>query len=224
MRILVADDHQSVRGLVCGVLAAQEDWLVCGEATNGREGVEMALQLKPDVVILDISMPELNGLEAARQILTTMPQMNVVILTMYDGEDLRRIALESGAIACVLKTDLSRLVTEIRTLCESTQRSVLPASDSSAGKMPPPDKPRVESGENLISSLTGEEREILRLLAQSKTTREIAVALSIEARSVETSRSLIMDKLGMKSIVDLVRYARHSTHQSHAVGRTTRDI
>jgi len=101
LRILVADDHQSVRGLVCGVLAAQEDWLVCGEATNGREGVEMALQLKPDVVILDISMPELNGLEAARQILTTMPQTNVVILTMYDGEDLRRIALESGAIACV---------------------------------------------------------------------------------------------------------------------------
>ena len=223
MRILVADDHQSVRGLVCGVLAAQEDWLVCGEATNGREGVEMALQLKPDVVILDISMPELNGLEAARQILTTMPQTNVVILTMYDGEDLRRIALESGAIACVLKTDLSRLVAEIRSLCESRQRNVLPASDS-AGKMPPPDKPRVESGENLISSLTGEEREILRLLAQSKTTREIAVALSIEARSVETSRSLIMDKLGMKSIVDLVRYARHSTHQSHAVGRTTRDI
>ena len=223
MRILVADDHQSVRGLVCGVLAAQEDWLVCGEATNGREGVEMALQLKPDVVILDISMPELNGLEAARQILTTMPQTNVVILTMYDGEDLRRIALESGAIACVLKTDLSRLVAEIRTLCESTQRNVLPASDS-AGKMTPADKPRVESGENLISSLTGEEREILRLLAQSKTTREIAVALSIEARSVETSRSQIMDKLGMKSIVDLVRYARHSTHQSHAVGRTTRDI
>jgi DNA-binding NarL/FixJ family response regulator len=222
LRILVADDHQSVRSLVCDVLAAQEDWLVCGEATNGREGVEMALQLKPDVVILDISMPELNGLEAARQIVKTIPQTNVVILTMYDGEDLRRMAFESGASACVLKTDLPRLVMEIRTLFESQRHNALPGGDT-AGKMLSQDETRIESDENLITRLTGLEREILRLLAQSKTTKEIAIALSIEAKAVGTSRSQIMDKLGMKSIVDLVQYARHRTHQGHPAGRTPRD-
>jgi DNA-binding NarL/FixJ family response regulator len=207
LRILVADDHPSVRRFVCGVLAAEEGWTVCGEATNGREAVEMAVQLTPDVVILDLSMPELNGLDAARQILNTIPRTTVVILTLHEGEDLRRAALECGASACMVKTDLPHLVKEIRSLFESN-RGNRPHHAQTEEMLPVDAKP-VETSENLFSSLTPREREILHLLAQAKTTKEIAVALSIDMKTVQMSRSQIMDKLGMKSIVDFVRYARH---------------
>jgi DNA-binding NarL/FixJ family response regulator len=195
LRILVTDDHQQFRRLLCRVLEAEEGWEVCGEAKNGREGLALALQLKPDVVILDLAMPELNGLEAARQIHRTLPQTNVVILTAYECEELRHASLDFGANAWAVKTDLACLIMEIRNLFES--------------KKPPPDTTQSESDENLIASLTGQDREILRLLARSKTTREIATALSIDITAVEAARSRIMEKLQLKSIVDLVRYARH---------------
>jgi DNA-binding NarL/FixJ family response regulator len=113
LRILVADDHLLFRRFVCGVLAA-EGWQVCGEASNGREAVERALELKPDVVVLDLSMPELSGLDAARQIVKQMPGVIAVILTLDDLVDLSRAVLAAGAAGCVLKTDLQRLVTHVR--------------------------------------------------------------------------------------------------------------
>ena len=123
MRILVADDHSSVRRYICSVLEAEEGWEICGEATNGREAVEMAVELKPDVVVLDLSMPELNGLTAARQILKQSPWTDVLILTLHHGDDLTRAALESGAGACVMKTDLQRLVTEVQNLARTNPRA-----------------------------------------------------------------------------------------------------
>jgi len=119
MRILVADDHPSVRRFVCEVLTI-EGWQICGEASNGREAVEIAVQQKPDVVVLDLSMPELNGLDAARRILEAMPQATVLMLTMYECEELTQAVLEAGAAACLLKSDLQRLVKEVRSLREST--------------------------------------------------------------------------------------------------------
>src|SRR5262245_26764726 len=116
LRILVADDHPLVRRHVCGILESEEGWQVCGEATNGREAVELALELKPDVVVLDLSMPELNGLDAARHILKIMPYIGVLILTMHEGEAIMRAAVATGAGACVVKTDIQRLVTEVRSL------------------------------------------------------------------------------------------------------------
>ena len=119
MRILVADDHPSVRRFVCEVLAT-EGWQICGQASNGREAVEIAIQQKPDVVVLDLSMPELNGLDAARRILKAMPGATVLMLTMYESEELTQAVLESGVAACLLKNDLQRLVKEVRSLQEST--------------------------------------------------------------------------------------------------------
>jgi len=113
LRILVADDHPPFRRFVCGVLAA-EGWQICGQASNGREAVERALELKPDVVVLDLSMPELSGLDAARQILKRMPGVFAVILTLHEVGDLSRAVREAGVAGCVLKTDLQRLVDSLR--------------------------------------------------------------------------------------------------------------
>ena len=117
-RILVADDHALMRRMVRHVLEDVEGWLVCGEAATGREAIEMAVRLKPDIVVLDLSMPELNGLEAARQILMQAPQTEVLILTMHDAKELMRAALASGARACVLKSDMQHLVTAVRALLQ----------------------------------------------------------------------------------------------------------
>lgn len=115
LRILVADDHPAVRRFVCEVLTT-EGWQICGQASNGREAVEIAVQEQPDVVVLDLSMPELNGLDAARRILKAMPQAIVLMLTMYESEELTQAVLESGVAACLLKSDLQHLVKKVRSL------------------------------------------------------------------------------------------------------------
>jgi DNA-binding NarL/FixJ family response regulator len=203
LRILVADDHPSVRRYVCGVLQAEEGWNVCGEADNGRQAVEMAFHLKPDVVVLDLSMPELNGLDAARQILKEIPRTGVLILTLHDGEDLTRAVLETGARACVVKTDLQCLVTAVRTLSQTDRPRPSP---------PFSNRPEVaqqtngdEAFEQLLARLTEREPEILHLLAQSRTNKEIATALSMSLKNVETCRATIMRTLEVDSVVDLVR-------------------
>jgi DNA-binding NarL/FixJ family response regulator len=199
----VADDHPSVRSYVCGVLNAEQGWNICGEAANGREAVEKAVELKPDLVVLDLSMPELNGLEAARQILTKMPQTDILILTLHECEDLTRAILEMGVGACVMKTDLDDLVAQVRTLSQSNRQrnfgvnSGVETRDLKAGGVV----------EHINAGLTDREREILRLLAESKTNKEIAVILSIEPKAVEMHRSEIMHKLEIHSVVDLVRCA-----------------
>jgi CheY-like chemotaxis protein len=122
LRILLADDHPWVLRCIRDALEAEEGWQVCGEAANGREAVEMAVELNPDIVVLDLSMPELNGLVAAQQIRKRAPWTDVLILTLHEGEDLTRAILEAGVSACVMKTDLPRLVAEMRTLMESNDR------------------------------------------------------------------------------------------------------
>jgi len=201
----VADDHPSVRRHVRGVLEAEGGWSVCGEATNGREAVEMAVELNPDLVVLDLSMPELNGLDAARQILKRIPSADVLILTLHEGEDLTHAALELGASACVLKTDFQRLVTEVRTLSRSRRDRASGGSKNIQSDLQATDPDEVF--ERLINRLTDQEREILQLLGQSKTNREIASALSLNLSTVETYRSAIMRKLEIDSIVEFIRYA-----------------
>jgi DNA-binding NarL/FixJ family response regulator len=205
LHILVADDHSVVRRFVCDVLEA-DGWQVCGQATNGREAVDMAILLKPDIVVLDLSMPELNGLDAARQILKKMPKTQVLILTLHDGDDLVGSALEAGARACVVKTDLQRLVEEVRAVFQSESCSSHANALEEMSQLPGDN----HAFEELVTRLTDLEREILQLLARSKTTKEIAVALSMNVKTVEICRSTIMAKLGLNSIVDCVRYALHN--------------
>jgi DNA-binding NarL/FixJ family response regulator len=205
VRILVADDHEVVRRGVRALLEARPGWEVCDEAADGREAVEKTAQSRPDVVILDIGMPVLNGLEAARQIRKASPRCEVLILTMHESEQVVQEVLSAGARGYVLKSDAGRdLVTAVEALCR--HRTFFTSSVSEmvlrtylAGETPG------EQGE--ISLLTQREREVIQLLAEGKGNKEVADLLGISVRTAETHRTNIMRKLDCHSLSDLVRYA-----------------
>lgn len=206
-RILVADDHEVVRKGLVSLLQAQPDWQVCGEASGGREAVEKTLQLRPDVVILDIGMPNLNGLEATRQILRSNPQARVLILTLHDSDQVVREVLSAGARGFLLKSDAARdLVAAVdalrhdKTYFTSKVASMVLEGflkTESPGAIPTPGRNR----------LTPREREIVQLLAEGKSTKEVAVDLGLSVKTAETHRSNIMRKLQLHSVSDLVLYA-----------------
>ena len=202
-RILVADDHPIFRVGLCSLLASHEGWEVCGEAETGREAVEKASQLKPDVVVLDYSMPGLNGAEATRQIIQRVPRAEVLILTMHSSEDLIRGALEAGARAYVLKSDAGRdLISAVHALVE--HKAFL-----SSGASGPVLDSYLRGAQPSASqhSLTPREREILQLVAEGRSNKEIATTLTISTKTVETHRANLMHKLGLTSVGALVRYA-----------------
>ena len=203
VRILVADDHEVVRQGLRRLLEAGPGWEVCGEAGTGREAVEKASQLKPDVVVLDYSMPGLNGAEAARQIIQRVPRAEVLILTMHSSEDLIRGALEAGARGYVLKSDAGRdLISAVHALIEHkaflSSGASGPVLDSYLRGVPP---------SATQHALTPREREILQLVAEGRSNKEIAATLNISAKTVETHRANVMHKLGLTSVGALVRYA-----------------
>jgi DNA-binding NarL/FixJ family response regulator len=205
-RILVADDHEVVRKGLISLLQSQPDWQVCGEAADGREAVEKAQQLKPDVVILDIGMPSLNGLEATRQILKINPQARVLILTLHDSDQVVREVLNAGARGFLLKSDAARdLVAAVEALRRDktyfTSKVATMVLEGYLKGTPGPVAPTNRS------RLTPREREIVQLLAEGKSTKEVAVALGLSVKTAETHRSNIMRKLQLHSVSDLVLYA-----------------
>lgn len=206
-RILIADDHEVVRKGLVALLQQQLDWQVCGEAGDGRDAVEKAQQLRPDVVILDIGMPSLNGLEATRQILKTNPHARILILTLHDSDQVVRDVLNAGARGFLLKSDAARdLVAAVEALRrDKTYFTSKVASmvlegylKGSTGPAPTPVS---------RNRLTPREREIVQLLAEGKSTKEVAVALGLSVKTAETHRSNIMRKLQLHSVSDLVLYA-----------------
>ena len=205
-RILVADDHEVVRKGLISLLQSQPDWQVCGEAADGREAVEKAQQLKPDVVILDIGMPSLNGLEATRQILKTNPQARVLILTLHDSDQVVREVLNAGARGFLLKSDAARdLVAAVEALRrDKTYFTSKVATMVLEGYLKGTPGTIATSTR---SRLTPREREIVQLLAEGKSTKEVAVALGLSVKTAETHRSNIMRKLQLHSVSDLVLYA-----------------
>jgi DNA-binding NarL/FixJ family response regulator len=206
VNILLADDHDVVRRGLRDMLNAREGWKVCGEASNGRDAVKMALRLKPEVVVMDLSMPELNGLEATRQIRHELPRTEVLIFTMHETEQLIREVLAAGARGYVLKSDAGRhLVTAVEALSHHkpfftarVSEALLNAYLKSAAK---PDEGSV------FRTLTAREREIVQMLAEGRSNKEIASNLSISVKTVETHRATVMRKLDINSIVELVHYA-----------------
>jgi DNA-binding NarL/FixJ family response regulator len=206
LRILVADDHEVVRHGVRALLEGRAGWEVCAEAADGRDAVEKAVQLKADIVILDIGMPNLNGLEATRQILRVLPQARILILTMHESEQVVREVLEAGARGFLLKSDAGRdLVAAVEALQRHktffTSKVAEMVLDSFLKSKPrPADEPEREI-------LTPREREIVQLLAEGKSTKEVAVALGLSVKTAETHRSNIMRKLNLHSISELVLYA-----------------
>lgn len=208
LRILLADDHEIVRRGLSALLQRHEGWEVCGEAIDGREAVEKAKELKPDVVIVDIGMPNLNGLDATRRLLQLDPSFKVIVLTVTDADQVIREALDAGARGFVLKSDAARdLVSAIEAL-ESKRMFFTPRVNELllAGFL--------EKGHAIshsqpptLPTLTAREREITQLLAEGRSSKEAASFLNLSTKTVETHRSNIMRKLSLHSIRDLVVYA-----------------
>jgi DNA-binding NarL/FixJ family response regulator len=199
-RILIADDHPVVRKGIRALLGGRPAWEICGEASNGREAVEAAAQLKPDVVIMDISMPELNGLEATRHILKDNPQIEVLILSVHESEQLVHDVLSAGARGYLLKSDAGEdLVAAVEVL-----RRHKPWFTSKIAEVVL--RGYVE-GRPSSGPLGPREREIVQLVAEGRSNKEIAHNLGISVKTVETHRAHIMAKLGLHSVSDLVRYA-----------------
>jgi DNA-binding NarL/FixJ family response regulator len=203
--ILLADDHAIVRRGLRALVESRPGWEVCAEAVNGREAVDKALEFKPDVAILDIGMPELNGLEATRQIVKTNPQTEVLILTMHQSDEVVREVLKAGARGYVLKSDADQdLVAAVEMLLEHKPFLTPNVTDVVLSRY-------LSIHEQLDSQLqprlTAREREIIQLLSEGKSNKEVAATLDISTRTVETHRATIMHKLGISSISELVRYA-----------------
>jgi len=209
LRILVADDHDLVRKGV-RALVEEHGWEVAAEARDGREAVEKAQQIKPDIAILDISMPSLNGLDAAKQIVQLVPRTKVLVLTMHDADPLIRQVLATGARGYLLKSDVARdLVSAVDALHRNetffTHKVAQVLLDGYLGKLPVNEGNANKEGESL--RLTDRQREIVQLLAEGKSSKEVAVVLGVSVKTAETHRVNIMRRLNCHSVTELVRYA-----------------
>ena len=207
IRILIADDHGLVRRGAALVLRSRRGWRIVGEAANGREAVERAIKLKPDVAILDVGMPELDGFDATRQIVEAVPNTKVLVLTMHESGQMVRRALEAGARGYLLKSDLTKsLVKAVEAIAEG-KRFLTPRVSEIVldGFLKTEKEP--QQVERAGTRTTPREIEVICLLAEGKMNKEIAAQLGITVRTVETHRAKIMLKLGFHSLADLIHYA-----------------
>jgi DNA-binding NarL/FixJ family response regulator len=207
VRILIADDHEVVRRGIRALLETQTGWEVAAEAVTGRQAIEEAKRINPDIVIMDITMPEMNGLEATRQIRKVVPDTEVLILSVHDSEQLVREVLDAGARGYVLKSDAGRdLIAAVETLCQHKPFFTAKIAEMmlegflKGGSA-------TDTNRASLSLLTTREREIVQLLAEGKSNKEVADILGISVKTVETHRSHVMTKLNLHSMSDLVRYA-----------------
>jgi DNA-binding NarL/FixJ family response regulator len=207
LRIVVVDDHSVVRKGVRALLESQPGWEVLAEATTGREAVQVVKRLQPDVVVMDLSMPDLNGLEATRQILKESPLTEVLVLTMHHADELVRDVLQAGARGYVLKSDadasLIQAVDSLRRhkpfLTANITEVVLDDYLRRADEQDPAAVPH--------TAVTAREREVIQLLAEGKSNKETASVLGVSVKTVEAHRANLMRKLHLRSLSDLVRYA-----------------
>jgi len=200
-RILLVDDHAVVRQGFKMILDAQSDMEIVGEAANGREAVELAAQLRPDIVVMDVAMPELNGIEATRRVIAAGPHIRVIALSMHKDSVYVREILRAGARGYLLKdSGADDLVKAIRAVAGG--ESYLSPAVSNAVL----DDYR-KHVTNPIDLLTSREREVLQMLAEGKTNKEIAVVLNLSVYTVDAHRGRIMEKLNLHSINELVRFA-----------------
>lgn len=210
LRILIADDHEVARSGIRALLESHAGWEVCGEAKDGREAIEFATTLKPDVILLDIGMPNLNGLEAARQILATSPDVAILILTMHDSDQMVREVLRAGARGFLLKSDAGRdLIAAVEALQLQRTFFTTKVSQMVLDGYLHGDGSESEQESEVVATdaLTMREREVIQLLADGKTSKEVAVALNLSVKTAETHRTNLMRKLDLHSVADLTRYA-----------------
>jgi len=205
VRILIADDHELIRRGLVSALAARPDWSIVAEAANGRQACELAARLTPEIAVLDLTMPELNGLDATREIRASTPKTRILIVTAHESEQLIREVLDAGAMGYVLKSDAGGLLVQaIEALLDErpfftskVARFVLDGYLRSGE----------DSATHAAGVLSPRERHILQLLAEGNNNKEVARALQLSVKTVETHRSNIMRKMEFNSLPDLVRYA-----------------
>ncbi|MCX6895766.1 MAG: response regulator transcription factor [Verrucomicrobia bacterium] len=197
LRLLIADDHELVRHGLRRVIEDIPGWQICGEAVTGRQAVALARETRPHIVVMDIAMPELNGLEATRQICAAAPTAAVLILSMHESEELLRETRAAGARGYILKSDAGAALVDAVTAL-AAGKTFFTAGISPHAR---PGNPAE------TAALTPREREVVQLAAEGRSSKEIAVTLGISVKTCETHRTNILRKLGLRSVTDLVRYA-----------------
>jgi DNA-binding NarL/FixJ family response regulator len=207
LRILIADDHNLVRRGLKALIESRPGWQVCGEAHTGREAAAKAEQMKPDVVILDISMPGLNGVEAARRIRKSSPNTEILILSVHYSDQLIRDILEAGARGYVMKSDSDRdLIVAVQAMADhkpfftSKATELMLTNFCQSGPQP-------QMKDLAADRLTSREREIVQLLSEGRSSKEVAGVLGISVKTADTHRANIMRKLNLHSVSELVLYA-----------------
>jgi DNA-binding NarL/FixJ family response regulator len=203
LRILIVDDYEVVRRGIRTLLEGESGWEVCGEASTGPAAIEAAGDLKPDLVILDLGLPELHGLEVTRRILQRRPETEVLVLTMHASEELIRQVLRAGAHGYVLKSDAGeQLITAVRSLQEHqpflTTRVTEVVLDGFLKGV---------ADDAVGEALTPREREVLQLVAEGRSSKSIAAGLGVTVKTIESHRASLMRKLHLRTVADLVRYA-----------------
>ena len=205
IRTLIADDHTLLRNGICALLEDEPDIMIVGEASDGREAVRLVGQLKPNVVLMDIAMPLLNGLEATRQIKHEHPEISVLVLTMYDNEEYFREMLEVGASGYIIKrAAASELVTAIRAVYNG-EAVLSPAITRFL--LEDYLNHDIRSEKDDPNALSSREREVLQLIAEGRTSREIAEILNLSVKTVQSHRTSLMQKLDLHDRGDLIKYA-----------------
>jgi DNA-binding NarL/FixJ family response regulator len=200
--ILLADDYAVVRRGLRALLEAQPGWKVVAEASNGREAVDQATRLRPDIAILDINMPGLNGLDATRLIRKAVPEVRVLVLTAFHTQEMIEKALRAGVRGYLLKSDAETdLVAAVKALIEGRTFFTSVVSDAVVERL------RQDTEDRTQPVLTVREAEIVQLLAEGKSNKEVASILGISARTVENHRAQVMQRLSLRSFSELIRYA-----------------
>ncbi|HNJ40521.1 MAG TPA: response regulator transcription factor [Acidobacteriota bacterium] len=235
VRILIADDHDVMRRGIRNLLEMNVGWEICAEAATGREALDLAQQTKPDIAVLDLTLPDIYGLDVARDLLHIHAQTQILIFTMHESEQLVREVLSSGARGYVLKSDAARhLILAIEalidhkpyfssTISETLMRAFLQTPLPGSASMKASSSvvtaeqlnaeaddyfPPLGTDEPLIQAeLTAREQQVVILLGKGKSNKEVAAELFISVKTVETHRATIMRKLGINSVVELVHYA-----------------
>jgi DNA-binding NarL/FixJ family response regulator len=207
LRILLADDHDLTRAGLRYLLEKQKDWSVCAEAPNGRKAVELAETLHPDIAILDMSMPEMNGLEATRHISKSQPHTKILIYTMHETESIIVDALEAGAHGIVLKSDAGEnMVAAVESIAKGRRFFTSSVAETVVeAYLSKKTSPEIDLHGQV--ALTTREREVVQLLAEGKSNKEVADRLGISTRTAEGHRAEIMRKLKFESLAQLIRYA-----------------
>jgi DNA-binding NarL/FixJ family response regulator len=206
LRLVVADDHPLMRRGICDLLEAEPGWEVVAKASNGREAIDAVSKTKPDVLVIDLAMPELNGLTATREILRLFPELGVVLLTMHNTDQSVREVLESGARGYVLKSDAEQdLVAAVKAVAAG--KPFFTANITEIVLKGYLNRTATSEPAKALSGLTTRERQVVQLLVEGKGNKDVALAMHLSVKTVEAHRSNINRKLAIRSTSDLVRYA-----------------